>query len=51
METLKEYIIASRPWSFTAAIVPVLVTAAVIQNNVNNENKLIAIFTNTDVYR
>lgn len=31
MSAIFEYIIATRPWSFTAAIVPVLITAAVVK--------------------
>lgn len=31
LDTVKEYIIATRPWSFTAGIIPVLITAAVSQ--------------------
>lgn len=33
MDDLKEYIVATRPWSFTAAIVPIIVTAAVLHAN------------------
>lgn len=33
MDTLKEYILATRPWSFTAAVVPILVTAAVCNSD------------------
>lgn len=31
MDVVKEYVLATRPWSFTAAVVPVLVTAAVVK--------------------
>ena len=31
MDTISEYILATRPWSFTAAIVPIMVTAAVVK--------------------
>lgn len=33
MSVIFEYILATRPWSFTAAIVPVLITVAVIKAN------------------
>lgn len=33
MDDLKEYVLATRPWSFTAAIVPIIVTTAVLDAN------------------
>ena len=36
LDTVKEYIIATRPWSFTAGIIPVLITAAVSQVSITS---------------
>ena len=33
MDDLKEYVVATRPWSFTAAIVPIIVTTSVLHAN------------------
>jgi 1,4-dihydroxy-2-naphthoate octaprenyltransferase len=38
MSVIKEYILATRPWSFTAGLVPVLVTAAVLGQSFASEN-------------
>jgi len=33
MEIIQRYALATRPWSFTAAVIPILVTAAVLQSS------------------
>ena len=33
MDSIMEYLVATRPWSFTAAVVPILVTTAVLHAN------------------
>ena len=38
MSAVKEYILATRPWSFTAGVVPVLVTTAVLGQSFLAEN-------------
>lgn len=40
MGDIKEYILATRPWSFTAGLVPVLVTTAVVGQSFTSENTL-----------
>ena len=34
MQNIGEYILATRPWSFTAAIVPIMVTLGVVNSNI-----------------
>jgi hypothetical protein len=40
MNVISEYVLATRPWSFTAAVVPVLVTVAVLGHSFLSESVL-----------